>query len=107
MSSTTVSQENSNQLNGRNDAPETASEKLASQAHEKIDQVAESAAAVESTARAKVADANRKAKDIGAKTQEQGEELAATAKKAIAENPLAAAGAAFAAGFILSAILRR
>lgn len=84
-----------------------ASERLAERAHETIDEVAERAAAVESSAREKASEAGDRARAVGEQTQKSGEEAVTAARQAIVDNPLAAAGAAFAAGFVLSVLLRR
>lgn len=86
--------------------PSTA-QRVAEKAHKKIDEVAEMAEGVENTARSKAAEASERAQDVSEQAQAAGEEALQKAQKAVEKSPLAAAGIAFAVGFVVSALLRR
>jgi len=85
----------------------SATEKLASVAHEAVDQAAEKGAAAEKVVRDAAERANARAQNATGRAEDAGAEAIDRAKTAIEANPLAAAGAAFAVGFVLSALMRR
>jgi ElaB/YqjD/DUF883 family membrane-anchored ribosome-binding protein len=94
-----------NTTDGYNDAlgKDTASERLAAKAHDTVDQVAERAAQAE-----------REMRDAAARTAERVREASATAEQGmrrlaayLESNPLTCVGVAFAAGMLVSSLLRR
>ena len=90
-----------------NEPSRTKSEKVAEAAHARVDQAAEHAAAFEKKAKAKARDAADKFSEKNEEMQIKAKEAGEQARVAIQENPLMAAGVAFAVGFVLSSILRR
>lgn len=78
----------------------TATEKLAQAAHYRIDKAAEVGANVEQKTRAMARDTSERAEEVSTRTM-------ARTREQIEQNPLVAVGAAFAVGFIISALLRR
>ncbi len=82
-------------------------DRVSAKAHETVDRVAASAASAEEKLRAQAAEASARVHDareqVAQKSRESAEQLQSYAR----ENPLKTAGIAFAAGFVISALMRR
>lgn len=89
-----------NDSNGRKD---TATDRLAAKAHEAVDEVADRAAHTEREVREAAARTAERVRDAGA-TAEQGMRRVAAY---LETNPLTCVGVAFAAGMLVSSMLRR
>lgn len=87
--------------------PAPAAERLASRAHEAIDRAEETASSIEDGLRSRA----RHAAEVAAEAEERAlagaRDHAAQARRYIRSNPFATAGIAFAAGIVISALLRR
>jgi ElaB/YqjD/DUF883 family membrane-anchored ribosome-binding protein len=82
-------------------------QRLAEKAHQTIDRAAEAATAAEQTLRSTAARAAEKLKDsqdVAGTTMDEGLD---TMRRYVEQNPLMAAGIAFAAGLLVSSLLRR
>lgn len=90
-----------------NDFGSSASDRLASMAHETIDRIAPKANRVEHELRGAAARAADSAKVLQDNALQTGEENLCKVRSFIGTHPLATAGIAFAAGALLSAWVRR
>ncbi len=88
-------------------AKDTVSEKAADQVHEAVDRLAASAKDAEERIRKLVAEAEGRLQSKSDNAQKRVEDLADSVGEYSREHPLATVGVAFAAGFLLSALLRR
>ena len=82
-------------------------QRLADKAHQTIDRAAEAAAAAEQTVRstaAKAAEKLKSSQDLTGETLDEGLDVL---RRYVEQNPLTAAGIAFAAGIVVSSLLRR
>lgn len=75
--------------------------------HESVDQVAETAGKAEERIRQEAADAEARARDAGQKAKERSNEILQDIGSFVRDKPLTSLGLAFAAGTLVSAILRR
>jgi ElaB/YqjD/DUF883 family membrane-anchored ribosome-binding protein len=105
MTQTTRTQ--SSRSDGSNNEPTPTSDRLASKAHETIDRMKETADYAEEHARDAAARTAEKAKEVRDQVRQTADESYEKARSYVERNPLAAAGIAFAAGLILSSLLRR
>jgi ElaB/YqjD/DUF883 family membrane-anchored ribosome-binding protein len=85
----------------------TTTSRAAKAAHNVIDETAAKAEPVELQIREKAAVAGEKAEATQEKAREQLDQSLAKAERFVKEKPLASAGIAFAAGIVVSALLRR
>jgi ElaB/YqjD/DUF883 family membrane-anchored ribosome-binding protein len=85
----------------------STTERLAQSAHEVIDDAAEKASKVEHQVRESAERANEKLEGSRQAAGEQLDRTIASAENFINERPVAAAGIAFAAGVLATALLRR
>jgi ElaB/YqjD/DUF883 family membrane-anchored ribosome-binding protein len=85
----------------------TTTSRAAKAAHNVIDETAAKAEPVELQIREKAAVAGEKAEATQEKAREQLDHSLAKAERIVKEKPLASAGIAFAAGIVVSALLRR
>jgi len=85
----------------------TTTSRAAQAAHEVIDDTAAKAEPVELQLREKAANAGEKVEATHEKAREQLDQSLAKAESFVKEKPLASAGIAFAAGLLVSALLRR
>lgn len=107
MTQTTRTTGQSSRSGGPNNEPTTTSDRLASKAHETIDRVKDTADYAEQHARDAAARAAEKAREVRDQVRQTADEGYEKARTYVERNPLAAAGIAFAAGLILSSLLRR
>jgi len=89
------------------DTRSTTSDRLASMAHDTVDKVAETARSAEQQARVAASRAADKAREAEDRMRTAADEGLSTVRSYVEQNPLAAAGIAFAAGIVLSSLLRR
>lgn len=82
-------------------------EKAAQAVHRAVDQVAEKAAGAEEKLRRQAAEKSDQASATSEEIKAKAQETLASAESYARQNPLAAAGIAFAAGVLASVILRR
>lgn len=85
----------------------TTTRRAAKTAHDVIDETAAKAEPVELQLREKAATAGEKVGATQEKAREQLDESLAKAEKFVKEKPFASAGIAFAAGIVVSTLLRR
>jgi ElaB/YqjD/DUF883 family membrane-anchored ribosome-binding protein len=98
----------SSRSGGSNNEPTgTTTDRLASKAHETIDRVKETADYAEQHARDAAARTAEKAREVRDQVRQTADESYDKARTYVERNPLAAAGIAFAAGLLLSSLLRR
>jgi len=90
---------------GNNGNPTT--DRLAAMAHDTVDRVAESANYAEKEVRSAASRAAEQAKEMQEQAMAAADENVKKARSYIEENPLKSAGIAFAAGVVISALLRR
>lgn len=86
---------------------ETAADKLADTAHDAVDSISASAQEAEERIRQVVAEAEKRLKAASSDAREQGEDLLENVSDYAREHPVATAGIAFAAGFLLSSLFSR
>jgi ElaB/YqjD/DUF883 family membrane-anchored ribosome-binding protein len=89
------------------DRMETTTDRLAAKAHETVDSVAERAQRAEREMRATAARTAEQAREIHEQAAERAGETIRRAGSYVENNPLAFVGIAFAAGVLLSTLLRR
>ena len=89
------------------DTMSTTSDRLASMAHETVDKVAETARHAEQQARGAAAVAADKARETEDRVRAAADEGLTTIRSYVEQNPLASASIAFAAGIVVSSLLRR
>src|SRR5512134_1232498 len=85
----------------------TTSDRLASMAHETVDKVADTARSAEQQARGAASRAADKAREAEGRMRTAADEGLTTIRSYVEQNPLASAGIAFAAGIVVSSLLRR
>jgi ElaB/YqjD/DUF883 family membrane-anchored ribosome-binding protein len=85
----------------------STSDRLASMAHETIDRVTPKANRAEHEVRGAAAKTTESVKQLQEQALEAAEEGLSKARSYIANNPLTTAGIAFAAGVLLSTLIRR
>jgi ElaB/YqjD/DUF883 family membrane-anchored ribosome-binding protein len=85
----------------------TTTDRLAAKAHETVDSVAERAQRAEREMRATAARTAEQARDLHGQAAERAGETIRRAGSYVENNPLAFVGIAFAAGVLLSTLLRR
>jgi len=85
----------------------TASERVASRAHEAIDKAAASASQAEQRVREKAAMAAERARRAEQELEERMSEGVERVRNYVERNPMTAAGIAFVAGVVLSSLFRR
>jgi ElaB/YqjD/DUF883 family membrane-anchored ribosome-binding protein len=88
-------------------ASTSTSDRLASKAHETVDKVAETAKHAEQQARSAAAKTAEKAREAQDQIRAAADEGFDKVRTYVERNPLASAGIAFAAGIVLSSLLRR
>ena len=88
-------------------ADSRTSDRLASMAHDTIDKVAETAAHAEKQARDAASRAAEKAREAESQVRAAADQSIKGVRSYVEQNPFASAGIAFAAGVILSSLLRR
>jgi ElaB/YqjD/DUF883 family membrane-anchored ribosome-binding protein len=103
MSETTMTE--ANNLSAK-DRGRTA-ERLASMAHDTIDRVADGAARAENEVREGAAKLADKARESEERVIESADAGLKAARQYVRENPILSAGIAFAAGLVMSGLLRR
>jgi ElaB/YqjD/DUF883 family membrane-anchored ribosome-binding protein len=89
------------------DAPETATERVAQKTHDVVDKVAANISKREESLRTAATDTEEQLKQLATKAEEAAAQDVARAKRYISEKPLASIGIAFGAGLLVSALLRR
>ncbi len=82
-------------------------QKIAESVHEGVDRAADAAARAEQRVRQAADDAQRGVRQSKQKARARGEEVASEAVAFVEEHPVASLGIAFAAGILLSNMLRR
>jgi ElaB/YqjD/DUF883 family membrane-anchored ribosome-binding protein len=82
-------------------------ERFAAKAHETIDRVADTANQAEREARAAAQRAAERAREMQERAMQAADENIGKLRSYVEHNPLTSAGIAFAAGVVLSALLRR
>lgn len=82
-------------------------DRLSERAHESVDQFAKAAGKGEEKIRHKAADAEARVKDAGQKAKQRSGEAMQSISAFVQDKPLTSLGIAFAAGSLLSALLRR
>jgi ElaB/YqjD/DUF883 family membrane-anchored ribosome-binding protein len=97
---------------GRNNATDdqggnATAERLASKAHETVDRVAEAANYAEREVRNAAARTAEQARQLREQAVERADENVQRVRSYVEQNPMMAAGIAFAAGVILSSLFRR
>ena len=75
--------------------------------HETVDRVADKAHQAEASLREQAAGVEGRMREMGAKVSESAHDGTEQLRNYVRENPVTSAGIAFAAGFVISAILRR
>jgi ElaB/YqjD/DUF883 family membrane-anchored ribosome-binding protein len=95
--------------NGHKDSDrrETATDRFAAKAHETVDSIAERAQRAEREVRGAAARTAEQARDFQEQATERAEQTIRRAGSYVESNPLAFVGIAFAAGVLLSTLLRR
>ena len=93
--------------NGHTDSGETTTDRFAAKAHETVDSVAERAQRAEREVRGAAARTAEQARDFQEHAAERAEQTIRRAGSYVENNPLAFVGIAFAAGVLLSTLLRR
>jgi ElaB/YqjD/DUF883 family membrane-anchored ribosome-binding protein len=89
------------------DRRETATDRFAAKAHETVDSIAERAQRAEREVRGAAARTAEQARDFQEQATERAEQTIRRAGSYVESNPLAFVGIAFAAGVLLSTLLRR
>lgn len=89
------------------DTMSTTADRLASMAHETVDKVADTARQAEQQARGAASVAVDKARETEERVRAATDEGLATIRSYVEQNPLASASIAFAAGIVVSSLLRR
>jgi ElaB/YqjD/DUF883 family membrane-anchored ribosome-binding protein len=92
--------------NGR-DSSSATTELLADKAHAAVDQVAKTAGKAEQTVRDRAGKAAEVARDSEQQAIETATRSARQVRAFVRRNPIAASGIAFAAGLVLSSLMRR
>lgn len=96
---------------GRNNSTEDlgspTAERLAAKAHETVDRVAETANYAEREVRSAAARTAEQAKELRDQAMEKADENVQRVRSYVDQNPMMAAGIAFAAGVLLSSLFRR
>jgi ElaB/YqjD/DUF883 family membrane-anchored ribosome-binding protein len=97
---------------GRNNATEEqggnpTAERLASKAHDTVDRVAEAATYAEREVRNAAARTAEQARQLRDQAVERADENVQRVRSYVEQNPMMAAGIAFAAGVLLSSLFRR
>ena len=92
---------------GAEERGELQTERVAEKVHSAVDKVAAKAQVREEQLRASAAQTEAQLRELGAKTQRTAGETVTQVEAYVKANPLTSAGIAFAAGFVLSAILRK
>ncbi len=82
-------------------------DRLSERAHESVDQVAKTAGKVEERVRHEASEADARVRDAGQKAKERSDETLHSVSTFVGEHPLTSLGVAFAAGTLLSALIRR
>jgi ElaB/YqjD/DUF883 family membrane-anchored ribosome-binding protein len=82
-------------------------DRLAAKAHETIERVAESAVGAEHRVRERASDAAGKMRETEQRARQTADQSVAKVSDYVQQNPLLSAGIAFAAGALLSGMLRR
>jgi ElaB/YqjD/DUF883 family membrane-anchored ribosome-binding protein len=103
----TQSKERRMTTNGHKESERTATDRLAAKAHETVDSVAERAQRAERELRGAAARKAEQARELHEQATERAEQTLRRASSYLQNNPLAFAGIAFAAGVLLSSLLRR
>jgi ElaB/YqjD/DUF883 family membrane-anchored ribosome-binding protein len=94
--------------NGQKDSgPTTTTDRVAATAHETVDSIAERAQRAEREVRGAAARTAEQARDFQEQAAERAEQTIRRAGSYVENNPLAFVGIAFAAGVLLSTLLRR
>lgn len=104
-SKTTTDQTDNNKNSGDVNSPATV--KAAEATHQAVDTVAEKAAAAEDALRKTAASSEEALAQKQAEIKQQLQSTYSKTREFAAQNPLATAGIAFAAGVVLTALLRR
>lgn len=86
---------------------ESVSDRLAGSAHEAVDRAAERAKRAEETIRQSAMESSRAAHEKVDAARQELDVLAGKVERYVKSNPVTAAGVAFAAGVLLSSLLRR
>lgn len=82
-------------------------DRLTEHAHESVDRIASKAARGEERIRHEAADAEARVRDAGQKARERSDEALRTIDVFVRDRPLLSLGLAFAAGSLVSALMRR
>lgn len=82
-------------------------DRLSERAHESVDRIARTAGKGEERVRHEAADAEARVRDVGQKAREKSDEALRTLDVFVRDRPLLSIGLAFAAGSLVSALVRR
>jgi ElaB/YqjD/DUF883 family membrane-anchored ribosome-binding protein len=105
VSTTTHHTENSGSQSGNQNAPLT--NRVADSAHDRVDRAAKHAARAEDAIREKAADSSDAVQETVRSAKQDLDEMTGKIERYARANPVTAAGIAFAAGMLLSSMLRR
>lgn len=94
-------------MNKQAGSDHATTDRFSERAHESVDQVAKTAGKAEERIRHEAADAETRIRDAGQKAKDRSNEIVKVVGDFIQDKPLTSLGIAFAAGTLLSAILRR
>lgn len=87
--------------------PHPATNRATEAVHEAVDRAAATAGPAEDRLRDAASSARVRARETGDRLQERSEELASQTRRYVDDHPLASLGIAFAAGLVISSLLRR
>lgn len=93
--------------NGHKESDTAMTDRFAAKAHETVDTIAESAQRAEREVRSAASRTAEQARLVQEEAKERAEKTLRTASSYAESNPLAFAGIAFAAGVLLTTLLRR